>query len=80
MTDENLIIDPSEFSVQEIVSRIIENAAHAGADLDEATEYVKIAQKEKTDSSALNFVEEWVGFAANEVGNIGRLAEAIARR
>ncbi len=80
MTDENYITAPSSVPVETIVQRIIENAAHAGADLDEVAEYLKIAQREKADSSALNSIEEWVGFAMTEVENIGRLAEALARR
>ena len=80
MTDENFITDPSEIPAETIVQRIIENAAHAGADLDEVAEYVKIAQREKADSSALNSIEEWLGFAMTEVENIGRLAEALAQR
>lgn len=74
------LADPSSVSVQTIVSRLIVDAAHAGADLDEVAEYVKTAQKEKTDSSSFDSVVQWLGSAMNEVENIGHLAEALARR
>lgn len=79
MTHEYLA-DPNSVSVQTIVSRIIVDTAHAGADLDEVAEYVKTAQKEKTDSSSFDSVEQWLGSAMNEVENIGHLAEALAKR
>ena len=79
MTHEYLA-DPSSVPVQTIVSRLIVDAAHAGADLAEVAEYVKTAQKEKTGSGSFASVEQWLGSAMAEVENIGRLAGALARR